>query len=215
MKNHGLRIWDKLFGWKRRAEARATVLHVREHLPPGSRVLDIGCGTGYMLNLLDEEFSCVGLGCDVVQPPIDVPRFTIFDGFRLPYADQSVDVAFLIFVLHHAEDPGVLLREASRVARAAVIVVEDTPTAAIEHRWGAYHVHSFGKRHNIPWAGRVRGANEWHLIFQFSSMPIQHTVKLRRFERLPPVSRTAFVLEPAHAAAAAALRKADAHLATS
>jgi ubiquinone/menaquinone biosynthesis C-methylase UbiE len=204
MKRHGLQVWDKLFGWKRRAEARATLHHVHDFVPPGSVVLDIGCGAGYLLEVVTEERGCIGLGCDVVQQPVPIDRFTIFDGFRLPYADQSVDVAFLVFVLHHADDPGILLREAARVARQAVIVVEDTPQAAFEQRWGAFHVHSFGKRHNIPWDGRVRSAQEWHQVFQFTGMPVCHAEHLGRFERLPPVSRTAFVLEPPFQQAAAA-----------
>jgi SAM-dependent methyltransferase len=210
MKRHGLRVWDKLFGWKRRAEARATLMHVHDFVPSGAVVLDIGCGAGYVLEVVTEERGCTGIGCDVVRQPVAIERFTIFDGARLPFADKSVDVAFLVFVLHHADDPGILLREAARVARQAVIVVEDTPEVGLEHRWGAYHVHSFGKRHNIPWDGRVRSTDEWHQVFQFTSMPIRHAEKLGRFERLPPVSRMAFVLEPPPTAdeAAAALGRA-------
>lgn len=193
-----------MFGWKRRNEARSTLQHVADYLPAGSQVLDIGCGTGYLLKVIATDFQCEAYGCDVVQPPIPIDHFTLFDGFRLPYQDKSVDVAFLVFVLHHAEDPGVLLHEAARVARQHVIVIEDTPQVGLEHRWGRMHVHSFGRRHNIPWDGRVRSAEEWRQIFQFTSTPIVHEERLGRFERLPPVSRTAFVLDTKPAAAEAA-----------
>src|SRR5688572_13834404 len=155
MAKRGLQAWDKMFGWKRRAEARATLRHVADYLPAGARVLDIGCGTGYLLEVIARDFRCDIYGCDVVRPPVPIEHFTLFDGFRLPYADKSVDVAILVFVLHHAEDPGVLLHEAARVARQNVIVIEDTPRMALEHRWGRIHIHSLGKRHNIPWHGRV------------------------------------------------------------
>lgn len=201
MHHHGLRIWDRAFGAKRLAEARSTLRHAADFLEPGSSVLDIGCGIGYALDVLNHELDCVGYGCDVVQPPMDITRFTRFDGARLPYRDLSFDVALIVFVLHHADDPGVLLREASRVARRAVIVVEDTPRTAIEERWGHMHIRSFAARHGIPWHGRVRREDEWQQVFQFCGMNILDVERLRRFERLPPVSRSVFVLQPAHAVA--------------
>jgi ubiquinone/menaquinone biosynthesis C-methylase UbiE len=203
MAKHGLKFWDKAFGWKRRAEARATLDHVADYLEPGSSALDIGCGTGYLIDVLARDFQCEAFGCDVVTPPVEIEHFSLFDGFALPYRDKSVDVAFLVFVLHHAEDPGVLLHEASRVARKAVIVIEDTPRTAAEHNWGRMHIHSFGKRHNIPWRGRVRSSDEWRQIFHFTNTPLLHEERLGRFERLPPVSRSAFVLGAAPLPAAA------------
>ena len=215
MHRHGLRVWDRVFGWKRRAEARATFRHAKDFLPVGSTVLDIGCGIGYGLKVLGEDFACVAHGCDVVIPPNALPRFAMFDGRSLPYADKSFDAAFLIFVLHHADDPGVLLREASRVARNAVIVVEDTPELAFDRKWGEMHVRSFNKRLGIPWECRVREDSEWRQVFQFMSMHVMHAEKLGRFERLPPVSRTCFVLEPSTIAAEAAQSAREARAATS
>jgi SAM-dependent methyltransferase len=167
---------------------------------------------GHVLDVLNEELGGTGFGADVVTPTSDIGRFVRFDGFRLPFRDGAFDVAFLVFVLHHADDPGELLREASRVASQAVVVIEDTPRTAIEERWGRLHIRSFATRHNIPWHGRVRRDEEWRQVFQFSGMPLLHTERLGRFERLPPVSRTAFVLEPA---AAAGQARAVARAATS
>jgi ubiquinone/menaquinone biosynthesis C-methylase UbiE len=207
MHQHGLRFWDRVFGWRRCTEARATLSHASDFLTPGTTALDIGCGIGYALDVVERDFGCTAYGCDVVEPPIKIDRFARFDGRALPYRDKAFDVAFLIFVLHHADDPGVLLREASRVTKRAVIVVEDTPNNPIERRWGSMHVHSFKTRHSIPWHGRVRDDHEWRQVFQFMGMPVLHAERLGRFERLPPVSRTCFVLSPTHAAQAAATRE--------
>lgn len=192
-----LRVWDRIFGWKRRREAAATLRHAASIFQPGSKVLDIGCGMGYALDVLREEYQAVTFGCDVGPSVQSVERFSRFDGEHLPFHDNSVDVSILIFVLHHAENPLALLHEASRVARKAVLVVEDTPRTAFDRRWGEFHIRSFNQRHGIPWAGSSRTEAEWEWLFAQAGMPLLAEERLTRLERLPPVARTAFVLQPA------------------
>lgn len=190
-----LRVWDRAFGWKRRNEAAATLRHAEAWLKPGTTVLDVGCGMGYTLEVLNEDFGITSFGCDVVPSTHRIQRFTRFDGNTLPFADKSIDITLLIFVLHHAEDAAALLREAARVARTAVFVVEDTPRTMLDRRWGEMHIRNFNRRHGIPWAGRIRTEREWKQLFRFAGLPLMSSGQLTRFERLPPVSRTAFVLE--------------------
>lgn len=191
-----LRLWDRAFGWKRRNEAAATLRHAEAFLKPGLTVLDIGCGMGYAIEVLDEDYGITSFGCDIVPSAHRIKRFARFDGSALPFADKSIDIAMLIFVLHHTEDATALLREASRVARTALLVVEDTPRTMIDRRWGEMHIRNFNRRHGIPWAGRIRTETEWKQLFRFAGLPLLSSGQLTRFERLPPVARTAFVLEP-------------------
>ena len=46
-----------------------------------------------------------------------------FDGVRIPNADSSFDVVMFVDVLHHTDDPLLLLQEAQRVGK--VILVKD------------------------------------------------------------------------------------------
>lgn len=192
-----LRVWDGIFGWKRRREAAATLKHAQAYLTPGTTVLDIGCGMGYVLEVLEEDYGAVAFGCDVVPSTSDIDRFVRFDGNTVPFADKSVDVAMMVFVLHHAEDPALLLREASRVARRAVIVVEDTPRTRFDSMWSRTHIRSFNKRHGIPWRGKSRNDWEWRRLFSENAMSVRAAEPLTRTERLPPVARTVYVLQPA------------------
>lgn len=196
-----LRAWDVIFGWRRRNEAAATLSHVAPFLHGSKSVLDIGCGMGHMVDVLSDDYGALTLACDVGLPSVPIERFTRFDGRHLPFADKSVDVCMLIFVLHHADDASVLLREACRVARSAVLVVEDTPRNKFDEMWGQLHIRSFSGRHGIPWLGEIRRDAEWRQLFQSLNLKLAHVARLGRFERLPPVARTAFVLEPAPAAA--------------
>jgi SAM-dependent methyltransferase len=45
-----------------------------------------------------------------------------FDGKAIPFPDRSFDVVMLVDVLHHTDDPIVVLRDAARVARRALII---------------------------------------------------------------------------------------------
>jgi hypothetical protein len=57
------------------------------------------------------------------------------DPYRVPVADQSFDVVMLLFVLHHVADregQRRLFGECSRIARRAILVMEDTPEGRLE-----------------------------------------------------------------------------------
>jgi SAM-dependent methyltransferase len=56
-----------------------------------------------------------------------------FDGRTLPFADRSHDIVMLVDVLHHAEEPTALIREAGRVAGTAVIIKDHLTGAWLSH----------------------------------------------------------------------------------
>ena len=97
---------------------------VAAELPTHGRVLDVGSGDGTLAALVGERLPAVELtGIDVlVRAGTPIPVLA-FDGLTIPFADGSFDAVVLVDVLHHAEDPRRLLREAARVA--PVVVVKD------------------------------------------------------------------------------------------
>jgi ArsR family transcriptional regulator len=105
------------------------------------RVLDIGTGTGRVLELLGPRAE-MGLGIDASAQMLALARSRLgqaglaqctvrqADMYRLPLPDggdgHGFDSTVLQMVLHHAEDPEAVLREAARVTRsgAKIIVVD-------------------------------------------------------------------------------------------
>jgi SAM-dependent methyltransferase len=91
--------------------------------PDNATILDIGCGDGTVDQQIVSRRPDVSItGIDLfVQPDARIPVAT-FDGKRIPYGDASFDVALFIDVLHHTEDPEILLTQAKRVATKAIII---------------------------------------------------------------------------------------------
>lgn len=131
---------------------------------PESRLLDVGTGTGRVLELLAPRFG-QGLGVDASKAMLALARsrlsraglthcaVRLADMYRLPLTDASFDTAVLQMVLHYAEDPAGVLAEVARVLRpdARLIVIDlvrherDDVTAKLAHRWPGFDDATMGK----------------------------------------------------------------------
>jgi len=189
-----------------RKETAHTVSLVLPHLTPGTSVLDIGCGEGWVA----DELVRRGVGEIAVVDVVDVRRartlpFSLYDGVHLPFDDGRFDVAMLNFVLHHVPDERkvALLREALRVARRTVFILEDTPVTPLDRFVSRRHGEAYRRKiaSDAPFGFLTR--SEW--IWLFRGMGVQAESRaLGRFCRsvLQPFARAAFVLEKGVAAGA-------------
>ena len=102
-----------------------------ETIPADARtVLDVGCGDGTIDALVMRQRPDLEItGVDVLVRPKNHIPVQLFDGRQLPFPDQSFDAVMFVDVLHHTDDPSVLLREAKRVARQAVVLKDHTQDA--------------------------------------------------------------------------------------
>lgn len=93
-------------------------------LDAGDRsVLDVGSGDGQLAAAVQARRAGVQIrGIDLLVRPGTAIPVEPYDGTHFPLPDKSVDVALFVDVLHHTPDPLLLLREAVRVARRAVII---------------------------------------------------------------------------------------------
>lgn len=112
--------------WRR--YLRETVAETLELLSPepGQRLLDLGCGTGLLLEAARRRWPAMtGWGVDLSPPMLAVARrrlgprapLVAADVHLLPMATASVDLAVSTSSLHHWTEPSRALAELSRVLR--------------------------------------------------------------------------------------------------
>ena len=97
-------------------------------VPVGSRVLDLGCGDGAMLDHLQRTRGCTGYGIEIddanvlacVQRGVNVIQLNLDEGLAL-FGDQSFDVVLQIDTLQHLRNAEVMLRETVRVGRLGIV----------------------------------------------------------------------------------------------
>jgi SAM-dependent methyltransferase len=96
------------------------------HLPLEGPVLDIGAGTGHNAVALRRRRRGITINLDVADLHVVGERPARFDGLHMPFADGSFAAALILFVLQYSPDPVHLLREAARVSRGPVLVLQST-----------------------------------------------------------------------------------------
>ena len=103
-------------------------LSIARLVPQGSRVLDLGCGNGALLDHLIRERGCSGYGVEIddanvqacVARGVNVIQFNLEDGLAL-FGDDSFDVVLQIDTLQHLRNAEVMLVETARVGRTGII----------------------------------------------------------------------------------------------
>jgi SAM-dependent methyltransferase len=159
-------------------QVEAYFLALNRWVDEGARVLDVGFGLGYGLNILAIKASEVS-GVDVDPKALEYCRsriqgrnprlgqLTVYDGYNLDFPDGAFDVLTCVDVLEHVEDYDRFLDELLRVSRKGVFI--STPNRRPEHtrRDGRprnpYHLREWTRDELDPILRR-HGAPEWYVL---------------------------------------------------
>jgi 2-polyprenyl-6-hydroxyphenyl methylase / 3-demethylubiquinone-9 3-methyltransferase len=125
-----------------RAENKVKSPWILERLANKSKVLDVGCGAGFLTNELARHGHEV-TGIDASEDSLRVARlydethsveYQVADAYKLPFADQTFDVVTALDFLEHVENPAAAIAEMSRVLKPG----------------GQFFFHTFN-RHPLAW----------------------------------------------------------------
>lgn len=101
------------------------VLLSKLDIKPTAKVLDVGCGTGYLLRKIADSQEIEGYGIDVEQNMIEVatekcPDMTIQTSAceKTPYDDGTFDIMTACMAYHHFSDKAGFAKEAARILKS-------------------------------------------------------------------------------------------------
>lgn len=97
-------------------------------VPKKSRILDLGCGDGLLLEYLMKERECTGYGIELddsnvlacLKRGVNVLQLNLEEGLKL-FEDQSFDVVLQIDTLQHLKNAETMLTETTRVGKVGLI----------------------------------------------------------------------------------------------
>lgn len=175
------KLWRRMVNWYR--------AFVIKQLYKPKKVLDVGCGRGYLVHAL-RNMGIEAYGVDISEHAVELshedvkPHLRRADIMRLPYADNEFDVVVTFGVLEHVEQGKIkrAINETVRVARKRIqhtLHTTDNSIRKLLYRKDPAHVSLFS-------------AAYWKKVFQRHD---QVTLKKSSFYHMPRSFETAFVLE--------------------
>jgi SAM-dependent methyltransferase len=122
-------------------DATPTSTHTRivEFVPSGARVLEFGCATGYMSQVLKERLGCSVTGIEIEPEAARAAeahceRVIVGDAeeldFEALFGDERYDMALFADVLEHLKDPAAVLRRVRPFVAEDGAVVASIPNVA-------------------------------------------------------------------------------------
>ncbi len=114
----------------------STVEPILCEIPAGAKVLDVGCNSGALMELLNQK-GCKAYGVDVSDKLVrecKAKRLKVryADAASLPFNDKKFDVVVMREVLVHLLDPVAALKEIKRVLKPGGFLIGSTPHANLE-----------------------------------------------------------------------------------
>jgi SAM-dependent methyltransferase len=149
--------------------------HLAGLIPKNSSILDVGCGDGLLALLISQKRPDITWrGIDVSVRERSYMMIDRFDGQKIPYADASFDAVMFVDVLHHTEDPMILIREAARVARKMVLIKDHTLDGLLAAQTLRFMDRVGNARHGVPLPYNYWPKSRW--LETFATLGLQINV---------------------------------------
>lgn len=137
-----------------RTGLRSALINLSPGLPHGP-LLDIGCGSMPYKDIFRSSKPYHGLEIDQPRNRENLLVDFFYDGFLLPFDDQSYSVVFSSQVLEHSFEPELFLTECCRVLKPEGSLLLTIPFMWPEHEqpWDSQRFTSYGLVHRLENSG--------------------------------------------------------------
>lgn len=153
---HSLEFTGEAFSFVHRVRSRLEAKRLLEYCkgaPQGARILDVGCGDGFHLELLRRygDDSWVLEGVDVDRRAVEaawVRGLAVHHGdlAHTELSEDAYDVVYTLQTVEHVANPAEFLRSINRILKPGgrlVVVTDNTESLDFtyfkSHYWGGYH----------------------------------------------------------------------------
>jgi len=144
-------------------------LYKKVNIEAAKTILEVGCGTGVLLDELERRTTGHINGLDIDSSVISLAReysprvsFIVGDGHDLPYENNTFDITVCHFLLLWVNDPLQVLKEMSRVCRSdgyVLVLAEPDYGGRIDYpeglaQIGKWQIQSLTEQGANPFMGR-------------------------------------------------------------
>jgi len=165
------------------------------YIGKNSKVLDFGCGRGFLGSLINKNLKAQVRGIDIIDDRKTNLPFTLFDGKKIPFPDKYFDVVLVSYVLHHTSNIKNLLFEIKRVCQGKIIIYEDTPENFIHRSFCWLHGKLFNSLFKVSDSCCFLPKTGWLSLFKKLQLQLICIKSIKFFNPIYITKRTLFVLE--------------------
>jgi SAM-dependent methyltransferase len=172
-------------GYVHNRRVRVLARELSARMPAHGRILDVGCGDGLLAALIQNAKPGTTLtGIDVlVRSGAHIP-VQKFDGKTIPFPDASFEALMFVDVLHHTDDPAILLREAARVTRHSIVIKDHTLDGLAAAATLRFMDRIGNRRHNVVLPHNYWPKQKW--LDTFASLGLSVQVWKSKLGLYPP-----------------------------
>jgi len=149
---------------------------IAKALPEGANVLDVGCGDGKIDSLIKADNPSIKIeGIDIFLWNKTYINVTKFDGKHIPFGDNHFDFALFIDVLHHAEDPSIILKEALRVTKQYILIKDHVKEGVFAEATLSFMDYVGNKHNGIRLPYNYLDKRGWEELYKKVGLKVEQT----------------------------------------
>lgn len=162
-------------------------------IPTTGKVVDVGCGTGFLLNRIKKECSKTFelYGIDISKEAVEIGsscypdiNLSCLDATKTDYPDELFDIILLYGSLEHFLDPLKAMEEMFRILKTGGLIFCMVPTLGIDRTdrndEGWYEERSLGDDHKLQMQWNYKRGT-WESLFTKSGFTLFEEALAYRF----------------------------------